>query len=50
MDPLNSIFRSDKSNKKVFSYVKNLRQENVGVLDLKSGTGFPVRDPVKKAE
>ena len=47
---LNSIFRSDNSNKKLFSYVKNLRQENVGVPDLKSGTGFPVRDPVKKAE
>ena len=33
-------------------YVKNLRQENVGVPDLKSETGFglPIRDPVKKAE
>ena len=38
--------------KKLFSYVKNLRQENVGVPDLKSetGSGLPIRDPVKKAE
>ena len=47
---MNSIFQTDHSNKKLFSYVKNLRQENVGVPDLKSETGFPVRDPVKKAE
>ena len=49
---LNSIFHNDNSNKKLFSYIKNLRQENVGVPDLKSETGFglPIRDPVKKAE
>ncbi len=49
---LNSLFHGDHSNKKLFSYVKNLRQENVGVPDLKSetGLGLPIRDPVKKAE
>ena len=49
---LNSLFHGDHSNKKLFSYVKNLRQENVGVPDLKSetGSGLPIRDPVKKAE
>ena len=47
---LNSIFHNDNSNKKLFSYIKNLRQENVGVPDLKSETGFPIRDPAKKAE
>lgn len=47
---MNSIFRNDQSNKKLFSLIKNLRQENVGVPDLKSETGVPIRDPVKKAE
>ena len=47
---LNSIFSSDSSNKKLFTYVKNRKQENVGIPDLKSEKGLPVRDPLKKAE
>ena len=47
---LNSIFNDDVSSKKLFSYVKNRKQENVGIPDLKSDRGHPVRDPLKKAE
>ena len=47
---LNSIFTDDASSKKLFSYVKNRKQENVGIPDLKSDRGHPVRDPLKKAE
>ena len=47
---LNSIFNDDVSSKKLFSYVKNRKQENIGIPDLKSDRGHPVRDPLKKAE
>ena len=30
--------------------MKNRKQENVGIPDLKSEKGLPVRDPLKKAE
>ena len=46
---LDSIFSDDSSNKKLFSYIKSRKQENVGIPDLKSEKGLPIRDPLKKA-
>ena len=47
---LNSIFENDQSNKKLYSYIKNRKQENIGIPDLKSKNDLPIRDPVKKAQ
>ena len=40
---LNDMFKDDASNKKLFSYVKSRKQENVGIPDLKSDKALPVR-------
>ena len=47
---LDSIFADDTSNKKLFAYVKSRKQENVGIPDLKSERGLPIRDPKLKAD
>ena len=47
---LDSIFADDASNKKLFAYVKSRKQENVGIPDLKSERGLPIRDPKLKAD
>ena len=46
---LDSIFVDDKSNKKLWSYIKNRRQENVGISELKNKDNTLVNDPAKKA-
>ena len=46
---LNNLFKNDSNNKKLYSYVKNKRYENLGVPDLKSETGEILNDPLKKA-
>ena len=48
-----STYTSDtgetKSPKTLWSYIKGLRQENVGIGDLKNKNNIPVSDPVQKA-
>ena len=46
---LNSIFTEDKSNKKLWSYIKSRKQQNVGIPDLKDKNKVPTNDPVQKA-
>ena len=46
---LNSIFENDKSNKKLWSYIKNKRQENVGIPELRNSDKTLTNDPAKKA-
>ena len=47
---LNSIFESDKSNKKLWSYIKSRRQENVGISELKNKDNTLTNDPATKAK
>ena len=46
---LNNLFTGDKSNKKLWGYIKSKRQENCGIGDLEGGDGVLARDPVEKA-
>ena len=47
---LNDIFTEDTSNKKLWTYIKTRRQENVGIPDLKDKNNNTLTsDPVKKA-
>lgn len=46
---LNDIFSEDTSNKKLWSYIKSLNQEHVGIGDLKDSNNIPTSDPIKKA-
>ena len=47
---LNSLFSDDKNNKKLWSYIKSKRSENVGISELKNKNNIPTNDPVKKAD
>ena len=46
---LNSIFENDKSNKKLWSYIKSRKQQNIGIPDLKDKNQIPTSDRSKKA-
>ena len=46
---LHSIFSEDKSNKKLWSYIKSRKQQNVGIPDLTSENNTPINDPTEKA-
>ena len=46
---LSNLFSDDKSNKKLWSYIKSRRNENVGISELKNKNAIPTNDPVKKA-
>ena len=39
----------DKSNKKLWSYIKSRKSENVGISELKDKNNIPTNDPVQKA-
>ena len=47
---LNDIFTDDTSNKKLWSYIKSRKQDNVGIPDLKDHNNILTNDPVKKAD
>ena len=47
---LNDLFTNDTTNKKLWTYIKSKRQENVGIGDIKNSKNIPTRDPVKRAE
>ena len=42
------MFTEDSSNKKLWSYIKSRRQENVGIGDLKNADNILIRDPIKR--
>ena len=46
---LNSIFEDDKTNKKLWSYIKSRKQQNFGIPDLKDKNQIPTSDCKKKA-
>ena len=46
---VNEMFSADTSNKKMWSYIKKLGQDLVGVADLKDEQNTLTSDPVKKA-
>ena len=46
---LSNLFSDDRSNKKLWSYIKSRRSENVGISELKNKNNIPTNDPVKKA-
>ena len=43
------MFTEDSSNKKLWSYIKSRRQENVGIGDLKNADNLLIRDPIQRA-
>ena len=47
---LNNIFYEDKTNKKLWSYIKSKKQEDIGISDLKDENNILTSDPVKKAK
>ena len=47
---LNTIFEDDKSNKKLWAYIKSRKQQSVGIPDLKNKNQIPISDPEKKAD
>ena len=48
---MNNIFSEDKTDKKLWGYIKSRNQENCGIGDLKSGDGVKIaRDPTEKAD
>ena len=48
---LNNIFSEDKTDKKLWGYIKSRNQENCGIGDLQSGDGVKIaRDPTEKAD
>ena len=46
---LKTLFENDRSNKKLWSYIKNRKQQNVGIPEIKDQNKTPTSDPVKKA-
>ena len=46
---LRNLFENDKSNKKLWSYIKSRKQQNVGIPEIKDVSNVPTSDPVKKA-
>ena len=46
---LNDLFTGDKTNKKLWGYIKSKRQENCGIGDIESRDGVQARDPAEKA-
>ena len=46
---LNTIFEEDKSNKKLWSYIKSRKTQNIGIPDLKDKNQIPTSDCSKKA-
>ena len=46
---LKTLFTNDKSNKKLWSYIKNRKQQNVGIPEIRSENNIPTSGPVKKA-
>ena len=47
---LTDIVHDDKSNKKLYSYIKSKKTENIGISDLKDKNNLLITDPLKKAE
>ena len=43
------MVENDVNNKKLFRYIKNKGQDNIGISDLKDKQGKLIQDPVKKA-
>ena len=43
------IVHDDKSNKKLWSYIKSKRTENIGISDLKDKNNILTTDPAKKS-
>ena len=48
-DYLLDIINNDTNNKKLFRYIKNKGQENIGISDLKDNDNNLIQDPVHKA-
>ena len=44
------MFSADSSNKKMWSYIKKIGQDLVGISDLKDEQNTLTSDPVKKAK
>ena len=47
---LSDIVHDDKTNKKLYRYIKSKKTENIGISDLKDKNNLLVTDPLKKAE
>ena len=46
---LKTLFENDRSNKKLWSYIKNRKQQNVGIPEIKDQNKTQTSDPVKRA-
>ena len=46
---LKTLFKNDRSNKKLWSYIKSRKQQNIGIPEIKDQNNIPTSDPVKKA-